>query len=78
MLTVQQLYDSTVVLAEGNAVILMPQVPKYLIEMHYKEKSSLLPLPTTCSVTFCFIAFGVFHLPRTTNFKNIIQVGKLP
>lgn len=56
----------------------MLQVLKYLIEMHYKEKSSLLRLPTTCNVTFCFIAFGIFHLPRTMNFKNIIQVGKLP
>lgn len=38
---IQQLYHSV---AKGIAVILMPQVVKNLIEMHYKKKSSLLPL----------------------------------
>lgn len=72
---IQHWYDS---LAKGNAIILIFQVPKNLIEMHCKENSSLLPLPTTYIVTFWFIAFGIFHLPRTMNFKNIMQVGKLP
>lgn len=55
----------------------MPQVSDYLIEMHYKEKPSLLPLPTTCNVTFCFMAFRILRPSKNNELHKRNTSGKI-
>lgn len=64
-------------MAKGSPVILMPQVPDYLIEMHYKEKPSLLPSPTTCNVTFCFMACRILRPSKNNELHKHNTSGEI-